>query len=208
MQILLSIIFTLFLTSCKPVSNIENIENDKGVSSETFDTRPTIVFDVIRIRSSPRIETFWAGDMPEFIFCKSSGISRTRASQGISYWRRLGYPIENVRYNVEGPECRGDTPEGKVVIRLIDNTIPIHQNLAVTKVYYETHSKMIRRSSIYLISVYSNRPRLIEHEIGHALGWKHHNRNLHIMNSEYDDTGHDSAGLRYSNYLDQVFNFF
>tara|TARA_E500000331_G_scaffold355933_1_gene412735 strand:- start:196 stop:813 length:618 start_codon:yes stop_codon:yes gene_type:complete len=205
MRIILSIFLLLFISSCKPIDNIDNTRN---IEPEVFETKPSIVFDVIRIRSVPRIETFWANQMPEFIFCKSSGISRTRASQGISYWRRLGYPIENVRYNVEGPECESDTPEGKVVIKIIDNTIPIHQNLAVTKVYYETESKMIRRSTIYLIRAYANRPRLIEHEIGHSLGWKHYNRNLHVMNSEYDRTGHDSTGLRYSNYLELILNFY
>ena len=200
------LIFLIFLLSaCRP---FESVEQDQNSHVDTIISNPTIVFDVIKIRSSPRIETFWPGEMPEFVFCRSSGVSRTRAYQGISYWKRLGYPIEKVRYDVEGPECSEDTLDGRVVIKIIDNTIAIQENLAVTKVYYETNTRIIRRSSIYVIRAYANRPRLIEHEIGHALGWKHYHRNLHIMHPEYDSTGHYSTGLRYSDYLSQVLDFF
>jgi len=191
------ILFCFLSVSCKPVDF--NKPSEKNETKYEIHLDP-IVFDVIRIRSSPRLETFWYETMPSFIFCKSSGISRSRASQGISYWRRLGYPISNIQYVNDAPECHGDVPDGTVVIRLIDNTIAIGNNLAVTKVYYYRESKKIIRADIYLISGYANRARLIEHEIGHALGWKHYNRHLHIMNSEYDNTGHDSTGLTYRRY--------
>ena len=192
------ILFCFLVVSCKPV-DLKQQEVVETIPEKSLDT---IVFDVIRIRSAPRIETFWPGEMPSFIFCESSGISRSRASQGISYWRRLGYPIDNVRYVDDAPECHGEGPAGTVVIRLVDNTIPIGSNLAVTKVFFYKDTKQIIRADIHLISGYANRARLIEHEIGHALGWKHYNRHLHIMNSEYDNTGHDSTGTGYRRYQD------
>lgn len=204
MRFLILIFLTALLSSCCPIEQ-ETVDNKS--STKTFIQQP-IVFDVIRIRSGPRIETFWNGEMPEFVFCKSSGISRTRASQGISYWKRLGYPITRVRYDVEGEECYNNPRYGTVLIRLIDNTIPIHQELGVTKVYYQTDTKAIQGATIYLIGGYANRPRLIEHEIGHSLGWRHHNRYLHIMNSEYDETGNDSSGVRYRSYIELISNYF
>jgi len=201
---LIAILIAFLSLSCKQLESQDNTPPDLP----RVEIKDPIIFDVINIRSSPRLETFWAEEMPSFVFCKSSGISSHRAFQGISYWRRLGYPIENVRYIEDGPECHFEPPVGTVVIRMIDNTIAIGDHLAVTKVFYYTETKKILRANIYLISAYANRARLIEHEIGHALGWRHYNRRLHIMNSEYDSTGHDSHGVSYRRYQELFSNFF
>lgn len=204
MMRLFAIFIALLSFSCRSPS----VQNNTPQETQSIEIKDPIVFEVINIRSSPRLETFWLEEMPSFVFCKSSGISRHRAFQGISYWRRLGYPIENVRYIEDGPECHSEPPMGTVVVRMIDNTIAIGDHLAITKVFYYTETKQIIRSNIYLIGAYANRARLIEHEIGHALGWRHYNRRLHIMNSEYDSTGHDSHGLSYRKYQELFLNFF
>ena len=117
-NVLRFLLIALVLISCK---SADDSPRDEVVNSARFpEVKEPIVFEVINIRAyGPKIETYWSGVMPEFIFCKFSGISKTRASQGISYWKRLGYPIENVRHGVEGPECRGDPKRGTVVVRII-----------------------------------------------------------------------------------------
>jgi len=197
------ILLAVLLSSCRPIGP-DIFEKEP----ESKDARRPVVFDVITIRSSPKLETFWESEMPDFIFCRSSGISKSRAYQGVAYWRNLGYPIENVRYVDDAPECHLEETPGTVVIRLIDNTLPIGNHLAITKVFFYKDTKKIIRSNIYLIRSYANRPRLIEHEIGHALGWRHYNRYLHVMNSEYDNTGHDSTGVNYRKYQELILNFF
>lgn len=201
MNILKLLFISIIFLSCKSTVNSNSTD---AIEEKIPESREPIVFEVIKIRSGPSIETYWPDTMPKFIFCKDSGISNTRASQGISYWKRLGYPIESVRYNVDTLECHGRPDNGTVVIRLIDDTIPINQNLSVTQVYYRRDNKQILGAVIYLIGGYANKPRLIEHEIGHALGWSHNNSYLHVMNSEYDKTGYDGSGLRYLRYLSLI----
>lgn len=191
-----ALFFTL-ISSCYSTP----VEKEPDGVVQNFETNNPIVFEVIKIRPDPRIGKYWLGNMPNFIFCASSGISNHRASQGITYWRRLGYPIENVRYDVETRECFDDPMPGTVIISLIDNTIDLGSNIAVTRVFYHTKTKQILSAKIYLVGGYANKERLIEHEIGHALGWNHYYRYLHIMHPEYDRTGHDSHGLRYLTYL-------
>ena len=204
MPALFLILIYFFTFGCK-VDTPENIKKDVPV---THDKKTPIVFDVIMIRSFPKLGTFWPAEMPEFVFCKSSGISRERANQGVFYWKNLGYPIINVRYIEDGPECRNINTYGKIIIKLIDNTVPINSNLSVTQVSFYRDSKQIQSATIYLISAYADKPRLIEHEIGHALGWKHYNRRNHVMNPEYSRTGFDYEGLEYVEYQKQSIDFF
>ena len=200
---LLCFLFLFHFCSC----TTPEFKNKEAEEAHDFDKKSPVIFDVIKIRPEPRIETFWSGSMPDFIICEASGLTRSRAYQGVSYWKKLGYPILNIRHVRDSPECRTDYEKGKVVVKLINNSIPINQNLAVTKVYYHRETRVIQGASIYLIGGYANKPRLIEHEIGHALGWKHYPRNLHIMHPEYDNTGSSSSGMTYRKYLDLISNF-
>jgi len=40
-----------------------------------------------------------------------------------------------------------------------------------------------------------DRPLLLEHELGHALGWPHHNVEGHIMHRALGKTGKETSGL-------------
>jgi len=204
MSTLFLILLYFFTLGCK-VDTPTNLKKDVTV---THDKKPQIIFDVIMIRSFPKLRTFWPAEVPEFVFCKSSGISRERANQGVAYWKNLGYPITKVRYINDGPECRNRNLHGKVIIKLIDNTIPLNSNLSITQVSFYRDNKQIQSATIYLISAYADKPRLIEHEIGHALGWQHYNRRHHIMNPEYFRTGFNSEGLEYVEYQTHSINFF
>ena len=190
---MLSLVF-----SCKSQESL----NDNQCNSES-PVENKIIFDVINIRAEPKISNYWTL-MPSFIFCNETRISRARARTGISYWKRLGYPIENVRYNVSDEECMRDPMIGEVMIKLVTSDIPIHDNLAVTRVQYRTDTREIQKAVIYVIGGFSSKSRLIEHEIGHSLGWGHYRRHYHIMHPQYNLTGHDSAGVSYISYIRQV----
>jgi len=187
-----------FIFSCKPVEN--NLNKD---CNRNFNTNSPIIFDVIKIRAGPEISNYWTS-MPSFIFCDESRITKGRARNSISYWRRLGYPIENVRYDASNIECIRDPLPGEVMIKLVTSDIPIHDNLAVTRVQYRTDTRQIQKAVIYVIGGFSNYERLLEHEIGHSLGWSHYRRHYHIMHPDYGLTGHDSTGLSYVSYIRKV----
>jgi hypothetical protein len=114
----------------------------------------------------------------------------------------MGYDIGDIVFdnNRSSQICFNGGNNGEITIMLITSDIQIEDNLAVTKVFFDTRTNKIIKAQIYVIGGYANNERLLEHEIGHALGWSHYNRYLHIMNSRYDETGHDSHGISWISY--------
>ncbi len=191
------IVSILLLINC----NNQNVKEYCEYESPVEVRKPQIVLDVIKIFPDPKISHFWI-ITPKITFCKSSGISETRAQQAVSYWKKLGYPILEVKFIRNDAECIRDTEYGEIMVKIINSDTPIRNNLAVTSVAYRSDTRVILTASIYMIPGYANKPRVIEHEIGHALGWGHYRRSYHIMNPNYKDTGSNAYGLRYSAYRD------
>ena len=68
--------------------------------------------------------------------------------------------------------------------------------LAVTRTSVRTTTGYIIRAKIFIRQKHVNRPRVLEHELGHALGWKHYPQTMHIMHPDYDKGGHKNDHLR------------
>ena len=69
-------------------------------------------------------------------------------------------------------------------------------NMAATKLYTEKSTGHIAKAMISIYPKYERKERVLEHEIGHALGWSHYNKKFHIMNPSWQEGGYDHAGLR------------
>jgi len=50
----------------------------------------------------------------------------------------------------------------------------------------------------------SLKEKIVEHELGHALGWKHHNRSSHIMHPNLDSTGRSVIGVEIRDYNERI----
>jgi hypothetical protein len=151
-------------------------------------------------RRKPILNTYWS-EMPTIRICLENRVSPGRASQFVSYWRRLGYDLPDPVFDREDSfTCRSDGARGEITVLLVSSDIEIGNNLAVTKTWYNIHTNEIVKAQIYLIGGFAERARLLEHELGHALGWGHFNRRLHIMNADYRSGGTDSTGLTQREY--------
>ena len=74
-------------------------------------------------------------------------------------------------------------------------------NLAITRNAHLTRTRELLKSQIFVYPAMTDKEMLIEHELGHAFGWMHYNRNLHAMNQDYSSIGHDSHGLTWRDYV-------
>jgi hypothetical protein len=198
---LLLALFPLFLFSCRSPTptHIKQVCDHPEKSEKST----PIFFEAIKIKGSPSLNNYW-NTMPVFTFCESSNITRSRARQGIEYWRRLGYPIEDVVYGIKDIDCMRSPRFGEVMIKLVTSDIPIGDNIAVTQIHYPSDTREILGVTIFVIGGFANYARLLEHELGHSLGWGHYRRDLHVMHPHYPKTGHDAAGLSYSVYQNKL----
>ena len=174
-----------------PVDNYENIsqyEVDESFKSEAFFNR------------QPRGIKYWDYP-PDIVLCPGPKISQARFKRAIKYWENLGYTFGNITTITEIHGCSLEPSTGEIMISLFSGEIPIGSNLAVTQVHFYTATSEILSSRISMLPAHSNKPWILEHEIGHALGWDHFNQTGHIMNPEYDRLGSNSRGVNFISYI-------
>jgi predicted SprT family Zn-dependent metalloprotease len=77
---------------------------------------------------------------------------------------------------------------------LIDGT---HKEpaLATTTTWIDSETRKILKAKIVLKNQWANVERILEHELGHAFGWKDYNRTGHLMNHNWSLSGLDTADL-------------
>jgi len=173
------------------------------ISTEDAEGLPENIQDATLFRRKPFISSYW-DDPPAIRVCKSSGVTSARVDRAIRFWQRLGYRFAETIMDENSHVCSSGGVPGEITIMLVRSDIPMGDNMALTKTYYYTSTRKIIRAQIFMHSFSAGRERILEHEIGHALGWMHFNRSQHIMNRDYDRGGHNSYGVAYSEYVLQL----
>lgn len=130
---------------------------------------------------------------PAIRVCESTKVSLLRARKAIAYWEMLGYEFDSAFID-HSLNC-GEPRYGEIVITLPTNkTPPAH--LASTRIYTEKVTANIVKAKIFIYPKEATKQRVIEHEIGHAIGWLHHPQKYHMMHPNWHRGGYDSTGLR------------
>lgn len=136
---------------------------------------------------------------PNIVICDDIA-PKNRVDQAIGFWKRMGYKFGSVINNRDSLACRNDEI-GTIKIMLPDNHTDMGNNLAITTTSRILATNENIRADIVMHSFAVAKPLVLEHEIGHALGWAHTNQRGHIMNPEYEKLGHNTNGVRYSSYI-------
>ena len=158
------------------------------LAGPTASPQPVQVFAV----GKPQQQARWVIN-PKIRVCGSTGISYSRISQAARYWERAGYTFESIR---KDPFQACMTPaHGEIIVTIPEAGFANH-HMASTRVYTNTTTGDIVRAKIQILPKNAHKERVIEHEIGHALGWIHYPQRYHIMHPTWHMGGYDRSGIR------------
>lgn len=129
---------------------------------------------------------------PDIRICAETKVSAFRMNHAISYWQKLGYEFGSIKID-NSPTCMR-VYYGEILITLPDSTLKNSQ-IAATRTYSKIKTNEIIKAKIFIMPKDSKKARVLEHELGHALGWSHYNKKFHIMHSNWMLGGLDSTGL-------------
>ena len=172
-------VILLFLLSCITAVDLENI---------------------IYTSNTQRVEAFVIGQpvkkydwetTPKVRVCASTKLSMYRVENAIKYWEKLGYKFEYA-YMDFIIDCMNPR-YGEIIITLPENNFSAH-HMAATRLYTSNRSGKIVMAKIFILPKNGTKERVLEHELGHALGWKHYNQKFHIMHPNWKDGGFNSKG--------------
>ena len=150
--------------------------------------------------SYPSVTGFWPF-APTVKVCRIASVSESRVRKAISYWTRLGYEFDEIIFDDESMSCATGPMFGEIIITLPGQDFDFSK-LAITRTARNIETGFIIHSKIQLPPVNESKERVLEHEIGHALGWGHTFRMQHLMNEDWRRGGHDSTGMTYQRYIE------
>ena len=132
---------------------------------------------------------------PTVVVCEYAPVSQAQIKKAVKFWKALGHRFFRTQYKYDpANKCNDTNPVGYILIHLVTQGIRLDdKNLAETHFFINNDTKEVDWAIIYI------RPELketvLEHELGHALGYLHYNKINHIMNSKWTQGGWDNDGL-------------
>lgn len=148
---------------------------------------PFIIIIIYAKPSVPEQKAAFESD-PLVIICDDSQYSLQEVYLALEFWEKLGYKFVDV---IDKFPCDDGIIDGAITIQLADQDFD-DTNLAVTKVLIDEDSQKITAARIQVFEV---KDRVLEHELGHALGWEHYTVNGHIMNPARSNGGLNAFGM-------------
>ena len=159
-------------------------------------------YPLLKVNGAQTFDTFAIGppiqkatwkDNPIIRVCTATEVSAYRVQKAIKFWEMLGYKFNGV-FMDHSADCM--IPHyGEIVVTLPEGSMGDNQ-IAATRIYTEKATGHIAQAKIFVYPKYARQERVIEHELGHALGWRHHKQKFHMMHPDWQLGGYDYTGLR------------
>jgi|TARA_A100000172_G_scaffold50301_1_gene31618 predicted Zn-dependent protease len=132
---------------------------------------------------------------PTIIVCEHAPITQRQIISAVNFWKKLGYRFYSTQYKHDPMnKCLMDEPMGYIVVHMVTAGIRLDEtSLAQTRFYVDNITNKISYAKIYMRS--DVRETVLEHELGHALGFLHFNKINHLMNKKWVQGGWDKEGL-------------
>jgi predicted Zn-dependent protease len=135
---------------------------------------------------------------PTIIVCDYAPISKPDIKKAVTFWENLGYHFFTTQYKYDPlNKCTNPTPVGYITLHLVAQDVKMEKDtLAVTHFYVNNDHNEIEWAVVYFKKDIQDT--VLEHEIGHALGFLHFDKINHLMNSKWTQGGWDINGLERS----------
>ena len=136
--------------------------------------------------------------MPAVVVCTHAPIEKEAVKKAVKFWKDLGYRFHSAIYfkDLRAAEaCTAPEPTGYILIDLVtQETFGTYDDMAITHFYVDNFTREIYWARIYLKN--NVEERVLEHELGHALGWLHTKSRGHLMHKKWFYGGWDTTGLK------------
>jgi len=126
---------------------------------------------------------------PSVRVCAASPLSVHDVAIALAWWQDLGYKFDIVYSS----NCVTLNQYGAITVTLDRGELPMSNLLGRTTIYSDPETKRMSWAIIELSHPYVDR--VIEHEIGHALGWLHCRAGGHMMHPMHFEGGWNFNGL-------------
>jgi len=138
---------------------------------------------------------------PMVFICKEAPVQEHEVARAISFWREMGYDLVGPFVDEgEIDACMANNyvySRGNIIIQLRGQRFN-DEMLAMTTTFRVEKTDELVGAIIELQGFAQDRERILEHELGHALGWKHYNKYGHLMHEDYTMGGWNIYGLKES----------
>jgi len=125
---------------------------------------------------------------PDIRICPFSPVTKEQVIKAVSWWTERGYNIGIVTQGGVWGGCDGQRAFGFITISLNGQGFTMDGHLGETRFY--RRDEIIIFSEIQLTEEAAQKERVLEHEIGHALGWLHINKRDHMMHPVWAQGGY------------------
>lgn len=132
---------------------------------------------------------------PTIIVCEHAPITQRQILSAVNFWKKLGHRFYSTQYKHDPMnKCLLDEPTGYILVHMVTADIRLDETaLAQTRFYVDNLTNTIQYAKIYMRK--DIRETVLEHELGHALGFLHYNKINHLMNEKWAQGGWDKEGL-------------
>lgn len=184
------VFLTCFLISC---TQQKHKINNSGKS--------TVLIESAYIKSSKTLKiekkANW-NDVPNIIICDNSTISFSRVNNALIFWKNLNYNFGQIirQYCPPDSEFIGSIYIMDPISNNINDKIAANTN-TIYNVFNNGHKEIIG-AWIEIPNSVTSKQLILEHEIGHALGFQHTSKKYHIMNKELTKSGTNTEGLNFN----------
>ncbi len=135
---------------------------------------------------------------PNILICNNSGATEYRVNKAVRFWVALGHSFGEVyKAPRENIYCAsGEPPFATIMIDIPSQDFNFGSHLGTTKMWWHTGTGEILKSKIEIKTGWEASERILEHEIGHALGFKDNSITGHMMNRAWTRGGYKKKGLQ------------